>query len=501
MRTLQVPIVSLCALGGLVDAQLRSISDRVAVEECVEAGRDDLFPVERRAATITGLESLNTQTEKDVFGTDIKYGANFKVITDAMSKEQYVLTQCGTEKPTDAIVAELAAKPSADYKRKDFTIPVQRATATSTVQLGFLEALGVADRIEGISDSAVGACWQKAKGCGSTLETSWGNATLRASQLDNAEVAFMDCSATSPVDCSNVNSRSNGVHFAATQADSALATAAYVSMMAAFFNKEDVANAFFEDVKSGYGALSSTASSGTKPVVAWISYDSWGNNFVLSQATYKMDLVTAAGGSNIDGAAMRASVGTDLMSESLAVPSNAAAGKTFKISPDSFNGSMADASTAFFDALKDVDVVIDETSIWPENPKNYNMTHFYSKFALASDSTLPFLNKVFRVDGTLNEKGDYDWFESRVARPDLAVQGLKRILKPDANMPFKYFRNIAAGEQSKLVSSSSCEVALPVCDSDVLATPIKAVSPVISGSVCLMPTAFLLYCLAVLRLF
>jgi len=483
-----------------VDAQLRSMSDRVAVEECVEASRDDLFPVQRRAATVSGMEPL--KTEKDVFGTDIKYGSNFKVITDAMSKEQYVLTQCGTEAPTDAVVADLAPKPAADYTRKDFTVPVQRATATSTVQLGFLEALGVADRIEGISDSAVGACWQKALGCGSTLESSWGNATLRAAQMDRAEVAFMDCSATAPaVDCSNVKSRSNGVHFAATQANSALATAAYVSMMAAFFNKEDVANSFFEDVRSGYGALSSTADSGSNPVVAWISYDSWGNNFVLSQATYKMDLVTAAGGSNIDGAAMRTSVGTDVMSESLAVATDAAAGKTFKISPDSFNGSMADASAAFFDALKDVDVVIDETSIWPENPKNYNMTHFYSKFALASDSTLPFLNKVFRVDGTLNEKGDYDWFESRVARPDLAVQGLKRILKPDANMPFKYFRNIAAGEQSKLVSSSSCEVALPVCDSDVLATPIKAVSPVISGSVCLMPTAFLLYCLAVLRLF
>jgi hypothetical protein len=199
-----------------------------------------------------------------------------------------------------------------------------------------------------------------------------------------------------------------------------------------------------------------------QPVVAWISYSLWSGGFVLSQATYKLDLVTGAGGANVDGDAVAAQIGSN-MAVSFAVPSDPSVGRTFVLDPALYN-SPEDASAAFFAALTNVDAVVDET--YAPVPADYTMQTFFSNFpSLSAQSNLPFIqnNMVFRIDGTISSANNLDWFESRVARPEWAVEGLRRVLQPDANRPWKYFRNIATGEAPAVLTAAMCTTPLPVC--------------------------------------
>ena len=58
----------------------------------------------------------------------IDYQANFKVLTHSGDKQQYVLTQCGTTVPNATQVDAVRAV-GADYARKFFTVPLQKAIA------------------------------------------------------------------------------------------------------------------------------------------------------------------------------------------------------------------------------------------------------------------------------------------------------------------------------------------------------------------------------------
>ena len=156
--------------------QGRTLEDRRAVLECVESGRTFSFK-----ATIGEFPSKKVSAaESDVTVAtliDIKYSANFKVITNSKAKEQYVLTQCGTEVPTDPLV-DAVKKLDANYKRKHFTVPLEKAIATQTTMLGFVAALGLEDRMMAVSARAVAPCWQKASTtCSATLADQWSNKT------------------------------------------------------------------------------------------------------------------------------------------------------------------------------------------------------------------------------------------------------------------------------------------------------------------------------------
>ena len=132
------------------------------------------------------------------------------------------MKQCGTSVPTSADIYSISPRPSSEYVRMTFTIPLQTVVPTGTVQLHFLEAPGL------------------------QLESSWGGkATLLASQLDNVEIVFINCASTTPVDCSDVVARANGVHFRASHVAGAFHGAEYIKFMAALFNKEIDATELF----------------------------------------------------------------------------------------------------------------------------------------------------------------------------------------------------------------------------------------------------------------
>jgi hypothetical protein len=490
-------------------ANVRSLPARVSIGECADSSVTDastsFFDASLQFGTLPSAATVQAETDMTIARlTTIKYGTNFKVVTENFAKEQYVLTQCGTTQPTDQEVEALAALP-VNFTRKHFEIPLQTVVAEGTVQLAFFEALGLHDRVSYVSEYASGSCWQKAIGCGAQLESSWGgNATLLALQRNGADAVFMDCSSTSPVDCSNVNSRTNGIHFAASQDIGLLHAAEHIKFIAAFFNKENDADTIFANTVQAYANVAVVPTS--SPVVAWISYSSWGEaEFILSQATYKTTLVTKAGGSNKDGDAMKVQLGNAL-EESLAVSSVPEAGKTFTLKLSSYNGSKQLASNAFFGALADVDAVIDETYAY--NPTAYTLTDFLAGMGLTNDSNLPFVqnNMIFRVDGTLSETNGMDWFESRVANPHLAVGGLVRVLHQDSSQEAMYFRNLANGELPNVLFASNCTNDLIVCSNDSQAAALPLLVAVadsndvsLAAAICMSRFIFvLLFSLAIL---
>jgi len=406
------------------------------------------------------------QAETDVVGAEliaIEYGSNYKVVTEKMSKELYVLTQCGTTKPSQTELADVLGR-HVDYTVKHFTIPLQVASSSSTVHIAFFKALGVQDRIKYVSQYATGPCWQKALGCGGQFMSGDENASI--AQISEVDAHFMDCGST----CDNVKNEAKGVHFSATQDPAPLQSAEHIKFMAAFFNKEELASQLFSATLASYASASVVVS--PKPVVAWIQYTSWGGEgFELSQASYKLKMTADAGGANVDGAAVQARMGSNMST------TVASTGKTYKVLLSSFDGSKDDAAAAFLAGLGAVDVIVDETYAgWGVAPSSYTFETFMTHMGLVSSSSLPFMQnkKVLRIDGTISEKDNgLDWYESRVAHPDWAVEGLAHQIHADTSKKYMYFRNIANGEAPVVLGASSCTSTLPACDASSYATPIS----------------------------
>jgi hypothetical protein len=288
------------------------------------------------------------------------------------------------------------------------------------------------------------------------------------------------------MDCSEVNGLSNGVHVPTTSEDGMLATAEYIKYMGAFFNKEPLANEVYSATKVAYEQAASSAS--TTPVVAWISYNAYGGpgwnepEFKVSTASYKLTLVEHAGGANFDAATKLADVTGVTVSD--AVSGNPAAGKTYAFLFSSFEGSSDDekktaAAAALMGALADVDVVIDETYSW--DPTAATFESFLSTFGLTSSSTLKFVENlmVLRFDRTVSKANGLDWYESRIARPEWAVEGLAHSLHGDTTKDPKYFRNVAKGEEvDQVMEASHCSTVLPACTTDATPSTIVLTGPV-----------------------
>jgi ABC-type Fe3+-hydroxamate transport system substrate-binding protein len=454
---------------------LAVLQARVTAGECSEVAVTDTgpgtyFPAQGQVAPDQTLAKLFEMT----------YAETFKVVTSKLAKEQYVLTQCGQQAPSDADVEKVAAL-GTGYTRKHFKVPVQTSAAMTTVLLGFLDALGVQDRVKYIDQYASAPCWQKALGCGSQLTSiPWGGDTAKeaeqAAQLNSVDVVFMDCPTNN--NCEKVNSRANAVHIPVTQDVGPIESAEHIKLVAAFFNMEPKAKEVFEATKKSYKEAA-TGAGAQSLTVAWISYDSWSTpaNFVVSQATYKRTMVTAAGAINFDAATK---LTTPTWAVSDAVYGMPAAGKTYKLAVSS---TKQEASNTFFAALADVDVVVDE--VYAATPATYNFQSFLDAYGLQSDSQLKFVkNKmVLRIDRTLTPTNGLDWFESRIAQPAWAVEGLAHVLHKDNTKKAKYFRNVAENETpDQLLKKENCTNTLPVCSAGTDPETIQLLSSLWSAS-------------------
>lgn len=415
---------------------------------------DNIFPEDVRVS-IADRSDLSSDAAIVQAATlvSISYGSHFKVVSEALSQEQYVLLQCGAPEVTDAEVDAIAPLP-AGHERKRFTIPLNEIATESTIQLSFLEELGVADRVRFTSPYAVGSCWQKAMGCSAGYEGAYGNATLRAIQDASVTAVLADCTPPCTGEDPNV------IHVSASQDSGPLHTAEHIKFLAAFFNKEAEAISIFSQTVEAYNNLK-VEPSDSSPKVAWVSVTNWPEaGFILSLATYKTQFVTDAGGMNVDEVAATSAAGANLRVTD-AVVGNPGAGRTLEVRISDFADEAA-AAAAFAAMLTDVDVIIDET--YAAVPGDYSITTFLSGFGIASDSSLPAIatQKVFRLDGTVSESNGLDWFESRLAHPHWVLQDLARAMRAEGDS-FRYLRNIASGETPQLVQAASCSTQLPAC--------------------------------------
>jgi len=425
------------------EAAARDTEMRKTEGECAYSNSQTTF-------TQGKITSIGNFVEADVVSAEliaIEYFTNYKVVTESRSKELYVLTQCGATPPSLADLADVVSR-HVNYTVKHFTIPLQVVSSESTVQLAFFKALGLEDRVKYVPGSAVDPCWQKALGCGATLDKS------NASQMSEVDAIFMDCAW--PNDCTVVNDVPKGVHISASQDPAPLHSAEHIKFVAAFFNKEELASQLFSTTLAAYASASVVSS--TKPVVAWIQF--YKESFILSQASYKLKMVADAGGANVNGQAVKTQMGSNMSK------TEAATGNTYTTGLSSFNGSLASASAAFFAALDGVDVIIDETYAgWGVSPISYTFDTFMTTMGLTKESNLKFMvnRKVLRVDGTITDGDALDWYESRIARPEWAVEGLARQIHSNTSMPYRFFRNIADGEAPQVLSASSCTATPSAC--------------------------------------
>jgi hypothetical protein len=356
------------------------------------------------------------------------------------------LTQCGAATPSEADINTVKALPTG-FTRKYFTIPLQKAMAESTVQLGFLHELGLHDRVAYASQYAVGACWQKIHDCNAAgVVTDTSSVAMQATR-QNMDAAFMDCPWDNGPNCAALHSIPNAVHFSASQDPAPIHSAEHIKFIAAFFNKEeDAERLFLSEVKAMQAKQTQMAARADSDMqtVAWIE-KSWDGKYSLSTAPYKKIMTQQAGSKVVDAAAVKTTLGTK-MSDTYQVANSADVG-------------------AFMQALADngVTALIDET--YASDITQYDFAKFLTDFGLTSTSALPFIQNqmVMRVDSGYSGTSNIDWYESRLVFPSKAVAGLQRVLDSDTSKAKAYFRNIAKGEQADAISKDSCTASPAMC--------------------------------------
>jgi hypothetical protein len=404
----------------------------VTAHECGPAvANDALFPHEFRALQ-------KTYTVDHAIHFDIVYGNNFKVLNNHLGKEQYVLKMCNSETPETTKVDAIA--PLADgFTRKHFTVPLQSYGSDTTGPVAYLDIIGVHDRQMFISQYATAPCLQKAMNCSSTMLSAStydeGGAEALAQQIDSVDGYFRDYGdANSP--------KTIAVH--SYLDPQVLNRAEWIKFVAAFFNKEDVAEQHMKEEEEKWEALTAEAAlKPATPLVAFIVSSSWSGSYEISLAAYKTDLVDAAGGRSFTTA--------DFSSNAHAVITGADPNPKI-----AFNMTNPDAAAAFRAALADVDVLIDETYAY--DPTAYNVASFATSFGFDGAGA-----RIFREDGLLggvSGKG-MDWFEGANAHPSVVLADFVAALHAtDAERTYLRELDVAP----KVMTAKDCARDLPVCN-------------------------------------
>jgi len=379
----------------LASAQQSSINNSACVTGTVDPNTD-YFPTKVQADNATNFK--------------IEYHNTYKLLTNTYTSEVFALYQCGTTPPTGLVNGT-----------KVFSIPVDNVAVTDVSVIPYLEMLGVANTITAVgSDSVVSSpCFQKQVASGSIQTLSSTNATLEAQQLAKVTVEFGAYMADP------TNNKS--VSVSAAEDPGALNRAEWLEFFAAFYNKEQVANSLTAQINNNYNRLKQAASGyNPKPVVAWANYvapSQYNYNtasWLISNATYKVQLGTDAGGSVLP------------------------------------YGNYSNPSD-FQKAIANVDVLIDETFVAADLSAvlaNYNIS-------AANQNNYKFIkNKaLYREDGISTLAGGQDWLESAIVMADAVLEDVINAINPAAptsNYTRHWLRNVALNETVRMSSSVNC---------------------------------------------
>ncbi|KAJ2892578.1 hypothetical protein IWW38_003170 [Coemansia aciculifera] len=383
------------------------------------------------AVSTAGLQStqcVSSSNSSDIYATKstVKYATGFtiayhntyKVVENKTTNSTYVLYQCGSAKPSS--VKDVSAY---------IPVPVNSSAAWATSAAIFLEALGVQNTVKnlGTAPSLVSACLQELLQDVITPFND-GNSTDTDHQEQSNDVVFN-------MPGGEDTNTTNTVYSTEYLESSALGRSEWVKFFGAFFNAEERANKLFDAIDTNYQCFASKADkeyNDIRPVIAWTSYagpTQYNNNtayWQISFADYKYDIVRDA------GARMLNTTGKQ--------------------------STMFSTSQAFLRALKDVDIIIDESFV------SYNYSALMKNYGIAdvkqaTNYSWVATGRVFRPDRVQSTSGGLGWFEAPVAFADALLQDLVGVAHPkfakDGYKPI-WFRNLAKSDPVTVVTASNC---------------------------------------------
>ncbi|KAF9959568.1 hypothetical protein BGZ72_009403 [Mortierella alpina] len=364
-------------------------------------------------ATVDYFPSKITVDNAALFS--VRYEKNYKVVTNTAPgvNKQYVLTQCGTPAPSNAIFPNGTVF---------VNVPVTNAATLATTAVAYLEMLGKRSAIKVVDTEALvnSPCIQAGLEKSEIIGLEDKNVTLRAEQLNKTDVVFTTLG--------GAVIEGKTVLTSEVSDPGPLNRAEWLEFYSTFFNLEEPAQKLTATINNNYNCFKKQANTPTtKPIIAWTSYiapSSFNNNtasWSFSSAPYKKIFSQDAGATFYNGTTL----------------------STFT------------TAAAFADAVKDVDVVIDETFAGED------IEAFYKNYQLTAASTLKFVqNKaIFRQDGIVNPNDGRDWFSGAVAMDDAVLQDIVRAVHPEvlpSDAPYNWIRNIAKGEAKKVLTGKDC---------------------------------------------
>lgn len=343
------------------------------------------------------------------------------MVTNQIANETYVLYQCGTPAPAgDA--------PGVVPDAKLFQIPLTSLSVPETVPYAYIELLGLDDRVHDVSSFVVSPCGQKVLACAGGVASPdafsyWSNMTA----LEEAVFPAVD----GIIANQSFPEHPRAFAFSSASDPGVLNRVEWIKFLGLFFNRERAATQIFDELSQQYNATREAerrkADAGASPVVAFPAHFAFDGdeNYQLSFADYKAQLVGDAGGKMLDKAAIAAVPGVRASAFSDDVLEFAWTGE------GAFPSKTA-AQAAFLKVLAGADVVVDES--YALDPATFNFAAFEGEYGLNATSdavkaSLPWLapRLVFREDGLLSENAGLGIFEGALVRPDKLLADVARV--------------------------------------------------------------------------
>uniref|UniRef100_A0A1D1ZK86 Uncharacterized protein MJ0642 n=1 Tax=Anthurium amnicola TaxID=1678845 RepID=A0A1D1ZK86_9ARAE len=376
-----------------------------------------LFVLQGLGAKAPGVQVGDISRVEDAQYFRIYYGQSFKVIKNSIDGKSYLLMQSNSR---------MASKTKYCTGRiKSFVVPLSNYsldTSTPGLPVSFFELLGLLEGLKGItSDSVTSECALRCLSSGSTAMVN---------KTDTQQLKQFTAHFVSNVDGAQA---CNYAAFMPVEEITPLQRAEWIKYLGTFANAELRANAVYDAVKSNYLCLAKMAAKQTarfKPVVAWVEYNQ--GIWSFAQESYKQQLVSDAGGENVDDS----------------------------ITSNSYNVSNPDDMDNFHALLCTVDVVIDQTKA--QEPAEYTLSTFLDNVDVSDNSGFVFLanQSLWRYDKrvrTTTSGYAIDWFDGAISQPQLVLADLIEAFFPTGNHTTTYLRNLAKGEAIASVGPETCD--------------------------------------------
>ena len=371
-------------------------------------------------------DSLGSNERKVEIAGDyeVTYGDYFKIVRTKCAfeyalknpqnceRQTYVLRKRAMQKPTVDPVTLEPIEGNNGTTVKHFEIPAKNISVGGTYVMAYLEVLGVSMDVLKLMDSGYmhSPCMQKAKNDGLfTGDVSVYDSTAWSEKCDelNVDLAFTDEFLYGSCE----NRKNVNLVFHGNSDDTALLRAEWIKFMSLFFDKEQFANEYYALEAEAYKAVKSfvnttvvnTAANASKKLkCVWVQRFCSGTcRYEIMFDTYRSTLCSDAG--------MIPFVSTD---------SSAGEKKSFT----------ADEIEAFHSAIRDYDVVIDES--YYSDVSSFAVTDYEENlgFNELSGTTVKAKSgnggKLLRVDASMGLSNTTDLKESGEVRPSLLLNNL-----------------------------------------------------------------------------